>query len=62
MNQKRRANGLNPVASHVINGGEMLSDDKGGSFTPTETVSSSSGRVALLGELLKAGVSNFDIF
>ena len=41
----------------MINGGEMLSDDKGGSFTPTETVSSSSGRVALLGELLKAGVS-----
>ena len=44
----------------MINGGEMLSDDKDAEFSPTDTVSSSAGRTNLLGQLLKPVKNDFD--
>ena len=53
VNELRRKNELDPLNSHVINNGEMVQDQKDSNFKPTETVSSSAGRVGLLGTLLK---------
>ena len=53
VNELRKSNNLDPLSSHVINNGEMVQDQKDSDFKPTETVSSSAGRVGLLGTLLK---------
>jgi len=60
VNQLRQQAKLPPLSSHVINGGEMLSDDKASTFSPTDTVSSSAGRTALLGELVKPVTRAYD--
>ena len=52
VNELRSNANLSTLSSHVINGGEMLSDEKS-QFSPTDTVSSSAGRTSLLGQLLK---------
>ena len=52
VNELRAKANLSPLSSHIINGGEMLSDEKS-QFSPTDTVSSSAGRTSLLGQLLK---------
>ena len=46
VNQLRAAANLKSLTAHIINNGEMVQDKKiGDNFKPTDTVSSSSGRV-----------------